>query len=146
MELKSIVSDSTLLMPGIVESGQTEYDECHHAKISGAKEIQQSSVSSSPDATVKFGLIQVLTQLLEHLEQTKSSSTDQSSWVTRSAAQVLKDLHYTIPRLNPASDVGSTSKEETMTKADDEDKQKVEIDGEGFKIPQRIAHHAKKKL
>ncbi len=42
-------------------------------------DIQQSSVSSCPDDTVKFGLSQVPTQLSEHLQLTKSSSTDQSS-------------------------------------------------------------------
>ncbi len=42
----------------------------------------------------------------------------------------MNDLKYTIPRLDPASDVQSTSQEEVTTKADDEDKQKVEIDDE----------------
>ncbi len=58
----------------------------------------------------------------------------------------MKDLKYTIPRLVPASDIQSTSKEEATTKADDEDKQKVEIDNEVFKIPKGITHHNKKKL
>ncbi len=49
-----MVTDSKLLMPEIVESGQTEFDECHFAKLSGAMDIQQSSVSSSPDATNSF--------------------------------------------------------------------------------------------
>ncbi len=95
---------------------------------------------------VKFGLSQVLTQLSEHLQLTKSSSTNQSSRVKRSATQVMKDLKYTIPRLDPASDVQSTSKQEATTKANDEDKQKVEIDDKGFKIQQGTAHRNKKKL
>ncbi len=33
-----------------------------------------------------------------------------------------------------------------MTKADDEEKQKAEVDDKGFKIPQGIAHRNKKKL
>ncbi len=88
----------------------------------------------------------MLTQLSEHLELTKSLMTDYSSWVTRSAAQVMKDLKCTIPRLDSASDVQSTSKEEATTKADDKEKHKVETDDEGFKIPQGIAHRNKKKL
>ncbi len=58
----------------------------------------------------------------------------------------MKDLKYTIPRLDPASNVQSTSKEETTKKADDEEKPKAETDDEGFKIPQGTAHHNKKKL
>ncbi len=57
----------------------------------------------------------------------------------------MKDLKYTIPILDPATDVQSASKEETTTKADLEDKQKVEIDDKGFKIPQGNAHLNKKK-
>ncbi len=101
---KTISTDSRLIMPERVESGQTELDVRHRAKLSGAKDIQQSMVTSSPDSTTKFGLSQVATQLSKHLEQTKTS-TDQSGRVTRSAAQVLKDLNYTIPRLDPASDI-----------------------------------------
>ncbi len=85
MELKSIITDGTLLMSERVESRQTEHYEHHRAKLSGVKDIRQSKVSSSPEATTKFG-------------------------VTWSAAQVLKDLNYTIPRLDSASDVQSTSK------------------------------------
>ncbi len=40
----------------------------------------------------------------------------------------------------------STSKEEDSTKEDDDDKPPVEIDDEGFKIPQVITHHTKKKM
>ncbi len=80
MELKSIKSDNSLMMPERVDSRQTAFDEHHHAKISGAMDIQQSSIS--PDATLKFGLNQVPTQLSEHLQLTKISSTDQISRVT----------------------------------------------------------------
>ncbi len=58
----------------------------------------------------------------------------------------MKDLKYTIPWLDPASDVQYTLKEETTTKTNDKDKQKVEIDDKGFKIRQGTAHHNKKKL
>ncbi len=58
----------------------------------------------------------------------------------------MKELNYTIPRINPVSDIQSISKEDATMKDDDEDKQKVEIDDEGFKILQGTAHHTKKKL
>ncbi len=54
-----------------------------------------------------------------------------------SAAQALKGLNYTIQ---------STSKDYDSAKEDDDKKATVKIDDEGFKIPQRIAHHKKKKL
>ncbi len=64
MEAKTISDDSNLLMPERVESGQAEFDERRRAKLSGATEIQQSMVTSSPDATTKFGLTQVPTHFL----------------------------------------------------------------------------------
>ncbi len=71
-ELNTIVTDSTFLMPEIVMSGQTEHDECHHADISGFKDIQKTDVSSNPNDTTKFGLSQVQTQLSEYIESTLS--------------------------------------------------------------------------
>ncbi len=68
-------------MPERVNSDQTELDVGHCAKLSGVTDIQLSMVASSPDATTKFGLTQVLTQLSKHLEQTKTS-TDQGGRVT----------------------------------------------------------------
>ncbi len=96
-------------------------------------------------------LSQVQTLLSEYIQSTlslldKLTSTQTSRPVIRSAIQILKDLKYTIPRLDPASDIQSTSRENTMTKADDEEKQKAEVDDKGFKIPQGIAHRNKKKL
>ncbi len=58
----------------------------------------------------------------------------------------MKDLKYTIPRLDLTSDIQSISKEEATTKADNEEKHKVETDDEGFKIPQGVAHRNMKKL
>ncbi len=58
----------------------------------------------------------------------------------------MKDLKYTIARLDPASNVQSTSKEETMKKADNEENHKAETDDEGFKVPLGTAHHNNKKL
>ncbi len=87
-ELKTIIKDSILLMPERVKSGQTEFNERHRAKVSGAMDIQQSNMSSDPNATVNFGASQVSTQLSEHLQRTQTSSssaiamTDQSSMVT----------------------------------------------------------------
>ncbi len=93
----------------------------------------------------KFGLSKVVTQLSKHLEQTKTS-TDQSGRATLSAAQVLKDLNYTIPRLDPASDIQSSSKDYDTTKdSDGDEKPKVVIDDEGLKIPQGTSHRNKKK-
>ncbi len=63
-----------------------------------------------------------------------------------SATQILKGLNYTIMKKDPASNVQSTSKEYDSTKEDDDEKVKVKIDNERFKIPQGIAHHKKKKL
>ncbi len=150
MELKSIETDGKLLMPEIVESGQTEFDECHHAKLSGAMDIQQSSVSSSPDAKTKFGISKVQTQLSEFIQQTllapqRLISTQTSRPVTRSAAQVMKYFKYTIPRLGPASNIVYFERRNNE-KANDEEKHKAETDDEGFKIPQRTAHRNKMKL
>ncbi len=88
METKTISTNSCLLMPEIVDSGQKEFNEHHRAKLSGATDIKKSMVSSSHDDTMKFGLTQVSRQLSEHLEQTKASA-DQGGRITRSAAQVL---------------------------------------------------------
>ncbi len=65
---------------------------------------------------------------------------------TVSATQVLKGLIYTIPKKDPASNAQSTSKDYDSKKEEDNEKAKVKIDDEGFKIPQGIAHHKKKKL
>ncbi len=103
-------------------------------------------VTSSPDDTMKFGLTQVSTQLLQHLEQTKASA-DQGGRVTQSAAQVLKELNYTIPTIDSASDIQSSSKYyDSMKEADDDEKPKVEIDDKGLQILQGTSHHNKKKL
>ncbi len=69
-----------------------------------------------------------------------------ASKTTVSAAQVLKGLNYTIPKKDPASNVQSTSKGYDSAKEDDDEKAKVKIDDDGFKIPQGIAHRKKKKL
>ncbi len=64
--------------------------------------------------------------------------------VARSATQVIQDLNYKIPRVKPV--IVTESKEEAKVKTNDEQKQKVELDGDGFKISQGIAHRKKKKL
>ncbi len=68
--------ESTPKIPAKAKKGR------NRAKISAASDIQQSMVSSSADATTKLGLSQMLTQLLEHFEQTKASATDQGGRVT----------------------------------------------------------------
>ncbi len=75
-------------MPEIVESGQTEFDEHHQAKVGSATDILQASVSRDPNATVNFGVSQVSTQLFEHLQQVQAplsaanAPTERSSMVT----------------------------------------------------------------
>ncbi len=59
---------------------------------------------------------------------------------------MLKWLNYTILKKDPASNVQSTSKDYDSVKEDDDEKAKVKIDDEGFKIPKGIAHRKKKKL
>ncbi len=136
--MKTMSTGSSLLMHKIVDSGQIQFDVHHRAKLSGVTDIQQSMM--------KFGLTQVLIQLSKHLEQTKAS-VDQGCSVTRSAAQDLTSLNYTIPKIDSASDIQSSSKDYDSTKEDDcDEKSKVEIDNEGFKILQGTSHHNKKKL
>ncbi len=75
-----------------LESGQTEFDERHRAKVSGSTDILQASVSSDQNATVKFGVEQVLTQWSVHAKTAQASSSAaealnvESSVRTRSAA------------------------------------------------------------
>ncbi len=141
-------------MPERVKSRQTEFDERHCAKLSGATDIQQANMSSDPNTTVNFGASQVSTQLYEHLQRAQTSLStaigqkDLSSMVTRSAGQVIKDLNNKIPRVNPTDTVKAKLKElaDNEQKGDNEQKMKVEIDDDGFKIPQGIQHHLKKKL
>ncbi len=113
--------------------------------MSGATDIQQSMVTSSPDATTKFGQNQLQTRLYAYLEKAQTIASGAGK-TTVSATQVLKGLNYTITKKDSASNVQSTSKDYDSTKEDDEKKAKVKIDDEGFKIPQGIAHHKKKKL
>ncbi len=138
-------------MPEIMTSGQTEHNERHRAKLMGVKDIQQTYFSSSPDATTKFGLQKVQTQLVEYIQAKLAgfespTATESSKPTTRSALQVIQDLKYRIPKTNPASDEKSTSPDKATTKADDEETQQDVVDDEGFRIPQGIAHRRKKKL
>ncbi len=122
------------------------------AKIGRAMDIQQAKISSDPKATLNFGVKQVSTQLSEHLQNAQPSSSDAiaptelSSRITRSAAQVMKDLNYRITRVNPTAVVKADSQEQAKMKSDDEQKHKVELDEDSFKIQQGIFHRNKKKL
>ncbi len=58
----------------------------------------------------------------------------------------MKDLNYTIPRVNPTNTVKDKSKEIAETKSDNEQKKKIEIDDDCFMILQGIQHRLKKKL
>ncbi len=56
-------------------------------------------------------------------------------------------MNYTIPRIDPASDIQSFSNHyDKMKDSDSDEKPKVEIEDEVFKIPQGTSHHNKKKL
>ncbi len=144
-ETKTISKDTSLLIPEIVDSGQVEFDERHRAKLSGATDGQQSTVTSSPDATTKFGQNQLQTWLSAYVEKAQTIAPGAGK-TTVSATQVLKGLNYTIPKTDPASNVQSTSKDYDSMKEEDDKKAKVKIDDEGFKITQGITHRKKKKL
>ncbi len=58
----------------------------------------------------------------------------------------MKDLNYTIPGVNPTDTVKDKSKELAEMKSDDEQKTKVEINDDGFKILQGNQHRLKMKL
>ncbi len=102
-------------------------------------------VTSSPNTMTNFSQAQVQTQLSAHMEKAKVKAAGAGT-TTVSSAQVLNGLNYIIPKKDPASNIQSTSKDYDLTKADDGEKANVKIDDEGFKIPQGIAHHKKKKL
>ncbi len=139
---KTISKDKSLLVPETL-SGQVEYDARHHAKLSGVTDIQQSIVTSSPDAMTKFGQTQVQTKLSEYLEKVQTLATGSGN-TSVSAAQVLKG--FTILKKDPASNVQSTSKDDKSSKENDDEKAPAKFDNKGFKIPQGIAHQRKKKL
>ncbi len=100
-KMKTISKDKSLLVPETL-SGQVEYDAHHRAKLSGVTDIQQSIVTSSPDAKTKFGQTQVQTKLSEYLEKVQTLPTGSGN-TSVSAAQVLKG--FTIPKKDPASNV-----------------------------------------
>ncbi len=113
--------------------------------MSGATDIQQALVISSPKATTTFGQTKVQTQLSAHLEKAKTIVAGASK-TTVSAALALKGLNYTILKKDPGSNVQSTSKDFDSVKEDNNKQATVKIDDEGFKIPQGIAHQKKKKV
>ncbi len=94
-ETKTTLKDPSLLKPELVKNGQVEFDERHRAKLSGVMDIQQSMVTSSPNATTMFGQTKKQTQLSAHLEKAKTVVAGASK-TTLSAAQALKWLNYTI--------------------------------------------------
>ncbi len=92
--------------------------------------VQQTYNNLLLITTKKFGMNQVQTQLSEFIQNTLSDPdiliyTTISRPITRSAAQVMKDLKYIIPKIDQASNVQSTTKEETMKKADDGEKPRI---------------------
>ncbi len=106
-----------------------------------ATNIQQSSVSSDPNATMKFGANQVPTEWSEH-EKTfqgkqpgTSTSKDKDSSTNGSAAQVMKYLAHKIPKVITKAITKATSKDKAEAKTSGDEKSKVEVDEDAFKIP-----------
>ncbi len=126
-ETKTISKDTSLLIPELVVSGHEEFDAHHEAKLSGVMDIEQSLVTSSPDATTKFGQNQLQIELSEYLEKAQTLASEAGK-TTVSATQVQKGLNYTIPKKDPASNVQSTSKDYDLNKEEDNEKTKVKID------------------
>ncbi len=151
-ELKTIQMDSSLLMPERVESGQVEFDVRHRAKLSGATNIQQSSISSDPNATTNFGAHQVLTQLSENEKNVlgsqpdKSTSKDKDTSTNQSAVQAMKKLAYKIPKVITKAIAKATWKDKATAKTSGNEKSKVEVGEDGFKIPHGTAHQNQKRL
>ncbi len=129
--MKTISKVTSLLIPEIVDSDQVEFVEHHRAKLSGAMDIQQSMVTSSLNATTKFGQNQLQKQLYAYLEKALTLASGAGK-TTVSATQVLKGLNYTFPKKDQASNVQSTSNDYDSTKEEDDEKAKVKIDEEGF--------------
>ncbi len=90
-------------------------------------DIQQSMVTSRPNATTKFGQNQLQTRLSAYLEKAQTLASGAGK-TTVSATQVLKGLNYTIPKKDLASNVQSTSKDYDSTKEEDDEKSKFKID------------------
>ncbi len=123
-KLKTISMDRSLLMGERVESGQAEFDEHHQAKVSGATDILQASVSSNPNATVNFSVEQIPTQWSVHAEDAQASSSDAEEpkvegTVTLTAAKLMEKLissriqaRADIPVLAKLKDKVETKKDE----------------------------------
>ncbi len=134
-----------------VESGHAEFDEHHQVKVSGATDILQARVSSNPNTTVNFGVEQVLTQWSVHAQVAQASSSDAEepkveSTVTLTAAQLMEKLSNARIQARADMPVSAKSKDKVETKKDDVEMQNVELDHDGFKIPQGTAHRNNKKL
>ncbi len=119
MELKIIQTKRLLLMLERVERCQVAFDECHQAKLSGEVDIQQSSISSDPNAMTNCSAAQVSTQWSEHAKNVQGSqpstvtSKKLDSKTNQSAAQVMKHLAYKIPEAIHQVIAPSTSKDKT---------------------------------
>ncbi len=155
-------------MPKRVESGQVAFNECHQAKPSGATDIQQSSISSDHNAkknfvaaqvstqwsehAKNFGAAQVFTQWLEHAKNVQGSqpsrgaSKELYSTTNQSAVQVMTNLTYRIPKVIHQVIVKTTLKDNAEATTRGKEWSKVEVNEDGFKIPQGTAHHSQKRL
>ncbi len=101
--------------------------------MSGATDIQQSMVTSSPNAMTKFGQNQLQTRLSAYLEKAQTLASGEGK-TTLSATQVLNRLNYTIPKKDPASNIQSTSKDYDSTKEEDDEKAKVKLTTKGLRF------------
>ncbi len=84
---RTISKDSSLLIEEQVEGAQAEFDERHQAKISGKKDILQSSVCSTPDATTKCGEDKVITHFSANI---KSAQAAHPNWLSKTGNSSVK--------------------------------------------------------
>ncbi len=120
-------------------------------KVSGTTDILQASISSDPNTTMNFGVEQVPTQWSVHAQSAQASSSAAEApkvegSVTLTAAQLMEKLISARIQARTDMRVLAKSKYKVETKKDDVQMQKVELDDDGFKIPQGTAHRNKKKL
>ncbi len=130
-DMKTISQDKLLLIGELVDSGQTEFDERHLSKVEGERDILQSSVSSDPNATMSFGEEKVITRFASLVKAAEAALAAAKAKMEKATKQA-------------ASKAKATSKD--RAEASGEQKQMVEIDKDGFKIPQGAAHQNQKKL
>ncbi len=129
--MKTIVKDRYLLTEEKIEDAQAEHDARHHAKLGGTREIQQTEVSSNPNAKKNFGKEQVQPHFTSHQKATAALCE---------AVDAKKD------GTNQKDSSSAAAKAKANAKVSDKQQSGVEVDEDGFKIPQGAACHHRKKL